>query len=55
MQAMKAAAMKAGEAMLFLPSMAVWSKKKGFEARQVETVLDGLMDVAAGELKKKGE
>merc|ERR1712019_115510 len=51
---MKAKAMKAGGAMTASAINASLAEKNGLKAKQVKAVLDGLMEVAASELKKNG-
>merc|ERR1712048_1155180 len=54
MKAMKAKAMKAGGAMTATAVCGSIAEKNGLKGKQVKAVVDGLMEVAAAELKKNG-
>merc|ERR1711879_1075422 len=54
MKAMKAKAMKAGGAMTASAVNSAIAEKNGLKAKQVKAVIDGLMEIGAGELKKNG-
>merc|ERR1712014_353705 len=53
-KAMKAKAMKAGGAMTATAVNAAIAEKNGLKAKNVKAVVDGLMEIAAAELKKNG-
>merc|ERR1712007_185730 len=50
----KAKAMKAGGAMTASAINGSLAEKNGLKAKQVKAIVDGLMEVAAAELKKNG-
>ena len=54
MKAMKAKAMKAGGAMTATAAYASVAETTGLKSKDVKAVVEGLMTVAAGELKKNG-
>merc|ERR1711879_818123 len=51
---MKAKAMKAGGTMTASAVNAAIAEKNGLKAKQVKAVVEGLMEIGAGELKKNG-
>merc|ERR1711907_778180 len=53
-KAMKAKAMKAGGAMTATAVCGAVAEKNGLNGKQVKAVVDGLMEIAAAELKKNG-
>merc|ERR1712113_640161 len=54
MKAMKAKAMKAGGTLTATAVCGSIAEKNGLKGKQVKAVVDGLMEVAASELKKNG-